>query len=639
AIGRVLQMKINDRQESFTVSGVAENAPQNSTIKFGIILPFDYYKQHIGRMVNSWAGGSATTFLLLSPGADISSVEKKIQKIFDENAKAEIAEGEKMMGSKMTIVLHLQPLTDIHLDTKAGISNGLADGSSTTYSYLLSCIAVFILIVACINFINLAIAQSLKRSKEIGIRKVVGSSRGQLIRQFLVESVVVSSIAFVLAIGLTLLLLPYFNQLANKKLSLSYLSDGYLYAAYFLLLILTSIMAGLYPSVVLARFQPVKVLYRKAKWADKNYFTKGLIVVQFALAVFLVIGTLTVYAQLGFLLHKDLGFDAKNLLVINIPRSKTNNDLLQLFRNELAGESSIVNIAPKNGGNSRMPVKIEDKQIFIDYNKVDHHFFPTFKIPLLAGRNFSPDFSTDSVQAAVVNESFIREAGWKTGEAIGKSIRFLEGPKKLTIIGVIKDYHFASLKEKLIPQLFTMDTGMQYGQIWVRIKPDKVSYTLALLEHTFKKLAPLYPYDYQFMDSINARNYEEEAKWKQIIAIAAGLFIFVSCIGLFGLVLLSIEQRTKEIGIRKVLGAAVSSIVMLISKEFVRLIGIAFLIAVPAGYYAVNKWLEDFPYRIAVNWWLFAAAGLLVVFFALMTLTFQTVKAARANPVKNLRTE
>ncbi|MDQ3845426.1 MAG: ABC transporter permease, partial [Bacteroidota bacterium] len=249
------------------------------------------------------------------------------------------------------------------------------------------------------------------------------------------------------------------------------------------------------------------------------------------------------------------------------------------------------------------------------------------------------DFSTDSVQAAVVNESFIREAGWKTGEAIGKSIRFLEGPKKLTIIGVIKDYHFASLKEKLIPQLFTMDTGMQYGKIWVRIKGDNVPYSLALLEHTFKKLAPLYPYDYQFMDSINARNYEEEAKWKQIIAIAAGLFIFVSCIGLFGLVLLSIEQRTKEIGIRKVLGAAVSKIVMLISKEFIRLIGVAFLIAVPAGYYAVHKWLEDFPYRIAVSWWLFAAAGLVVLFFALMTLTFQTVKAARANPVKNLRTE
>jgi putative ABC transport system permease protein len=373
---------------------------------------------------------------------------------------------------------------------------------------------------------------------------------------------------------------------------------------------------------------------------NKNYFTRGLIVLQFSLAIFLLIGTIAIYSQLNFLLHQNLGYDSKNLVVIGLPRSKATDQLPQVFRNELASQNGILNIAFKNGGNSRMPVKTNEKQIPIDYSKVDYNFLPTFKIPIVAGRNFSPDFPSDSTQSAIVNESFVKEAGWKTtNDAIGKSIRFLEGTKKLTIIGVIQDYHFASLKEKLMSQLFTMDTGMRYGQIWVRIKADNLPQTLALLERTYKKLTPFYPYDYKFMDTINTQHYKEETKWKQMITIATSLFIFISCVGLFGLVLLSIEQRTKEIGIRKVLGAAVSKIVLLISRDFIRLIAIAFLIAVPLGYYAINKWLQNFPYRISISWWMFAVAGILVLIVSIITMGFQSIKAATANPVKNLRTE
>ncbi|MDP9229530.1 MAG: FtsX-like permease family protein, partial [Bacteroidota bacterium] len=585
-----------------------------------------------------WLGGSLNTFLMLSPQANIKTVENKMQAVFDKNTKDELAKAEKDQGIAMKINLSLQPLTAIHL-TETGFNNGMADGSKPIYSYILTCLAVFILIIACINFINLAIAQSLKRSKEIGIRKVVGSSRKQLIKQFLIESFVVSLVAFVIAIFLTILVLPFFNELANKKLSLSYLSDGYLYAGYFLLLLITSFIAGFYPSLVLSAFQPVKVLYSKQKLIGKNYLTKGLIVLQFALAIFLIIGTIAVNSQLNYLRHKDLGYDSKNLVSINLPFSKQSDKLPAIFKNELAGQRNIVSIAARNGGRSITGVKVDGKQLTIEYNKIDDKFLPTFKIPIIAGRNFSPAYPSDSMHSVIVNESFVKEAGWKLNNAVGKTINYMDGNRSVSIVGIIKDYHFTSLKEKITPELFSMDSTTSYGQIWVKISPDNIPQTLALLQNIFKKIVPFYPYDYQFMNDTNKRNYETEAKWKKIISISSALFIFISCIGLLGLVILSIEQRTKEIGIRKVLGAAVSTIVILISKDFILLISIAFVVAVPLGYYAISKWLQGFAFRINIGWWMFVLAGALIITIALLTMSIQAIKAAIANPVKSLRTE
>jgi putative ABC transport system permease protein len=559
--------------------------------------------------------------------------------VFDKNTKDFLAKAEKEQGMSIKAKLELQPLTDIHLSKKAGPDNGMTDGSKSAYSYILTCIAVFILIIACINFINLAVAQSLKRSKEIGIRKVVGGTRGQLIKQFLAESFLVSVIAFVIAIILMITILPFFNELANKKLSLSYLSDGYLYAGYFLLLLVTSFTAGFYPSLVLSAFQPVKVLYSRQKLMGKNYLTKGLIVLQFTLAIFLIIGTIAVNSQLNFLLHTDLGYDTKNLVMINLPHTKTSEKIPALFKNELANQPGIVSIAARNGGRSITGVKADEKNITIEYNKIDDKFLPTFKIPITAGRNFSPDYPSDSMHSVIVNESFVREAGWKMNAAVGKTINFIDGNRPVTIVGLIKDYHFTSLKEKITPELFSMDPGTNYAQVWVKIKSANIPKTLALLENTYKKFVPYYPYSYQFMDEINAKNYESEAKWKQIINISSALFIFISCIGLLGLVIISIEQRTKEIGIRKVLGAAVSRIILLISKQFIILISIAFIVAVPIAYYATSEWLRDFAYRINIGWWMFGLAGALVVFIAMLTMSFQAIKAAVANPVKSLRSE
>ncbi len=281
--------------------------------------------------------------------------------------------------------------------------------------------------------------------------------------------------------------------------------------------------------------------------------------------------------------------------------------------------------------------KTSGKDIEVDYSKITETFFPVLKIPFKEGRNFSPDFPSDVTQSAVVNEAFVREAGWK--DPVGRTVSLEGGNKTLTVIGVIKDYHFRSLKQKITAQLFSMDSSMNYGQAWVKINPANVSKTVSSIQQSWKKISPLFPFSYQFITDNTARNYETEAKWRQIITVAAILFIFISCIGLLGLVILSIEQRTKEIGIRKVLGAAVSGIVMLVSKDFILLIAIAFLIGVPVAYYAIDQWLQDFAYRIDINWWMFALAGAGIILIVLITLSFQAIRAAIANPVKSLRAE
>jgi putative ABC transport system permease protein len=343
---------------------------------------------------------------------------------------------------------------------------------------------------------------------------------------------------------------------------------------------------------------------------------------------------------MNYLQHADLGYDSKNLVRITIPERGSSDGLPTLFKNELANRTDILSVAARNGGRNISGVQVNGKTVIIENNKIDDQFLATFKIPIIAGRNFSSTYPSDTVNSIIVNESFLKEVGWKTEEAVGKSVRSMRQDKRVfTIVGVIRDYHFNSLKEKISSEMFVMDPAFNYGQLWVRIKPTDVPKTLAALQNTYKKLVPYFPYSYQFRDDINAKQYETEAKWKKVIGISSLLFVFISCIGLFGLVILSIEQRTKEIGIRKVLGAEVYRILILISRDFMILIAIAFLITIPLGYYAIYKWLQSFAYRIDIKWWIFALPGLIVITTALLTLSFQAIKAALANPVKSLRNE
>ncbi|QHT71929.1 FtsX-like permease family protein [Rhodocytophaga rosea] len=630
-LGKTIELEMRDQFELFTISGVAKNTPQNSSIQFSLVFPYQYLAQKFPDP--EWLGFYINTFIVLHPQADYRKVIPKLDQVYLSKASDEIKRAQQQ-GYKGSIHFMLQPLLEIHLDTEYGdIRNGLQNDSDPIYSYILSGIAIFILLMACINFINLTTAHSLKRSKEIGIRKVVGGNRQQLIYQFLSESFWYSFIAFVLAILLVNLAMPLFNELANKRLSFTYLFDFSLVAAYIGLFLLTSLIAGFYPAFVLSGFKPVQTLYKRYSFNGKNFLTRTLVVVQFSLAAFLIMITIVVYSQFDFLTNKDLGYNDERLVRVHLGRGD-HRELIDLFKNELAKEASIERVATKDGGQNFTLGKVNDKEIYFAFSRIDENFLPTLQIPLVKGRNFSKDFPGDGENSIMVNESFVKEAGWK--DPIGKTVFNVNGNEKnMTVIGVVKDYHFLSLKEKIQPQLFR--TGS--GELWIKVKPDQIPYALQTIEKIYRKLVPFRPYEYAFMDEVNRKNYEAEEKWKQIITAAAILSIFVSCIGLFGLTMLSTERRTKEIGIRKVFGASSGQIATLLSTQFLKMVLLSFILAIPAAWYISHSWLENFAYQIDVSWWIFTLAGILVLLIALFTVSFQAIKASLIDPAKSLRNE
>jgi putative ABC transport system permease protein len=388
--------------------------------------------------------------------------------------------------------------------------------------------------------------------------------------------------------------------------------------------------------LVLSNYNPVQTLYGRFTLAGKNYLQQSLVIVQFALASFLIIATLTIFLQFNYLTNQHVGYDDSNLLTIgksNITRSEAG-----LFKEKLVKNPNIIDVAPKNSGYWGQTVMVNgNTQVNITYETVDASYLPLLKIPVIKGRNFSPGFPSDSTHSVLVNETFVKQAGWK--EPIGQEVDIIENNEKYTVVGVVKDYHFKPLTEKIEPQLFTMKPGNEYGVFYIKIKPGSETASLQYIEKTFKNLFPLSAYSYTFKDQENSKNYESEAKWKQILLFGSILTIFISCIGLFGLSVLSAEKRIKEIGIRKVLGASISSVVTILSKDFLKLVIIAMLIAMPLAWIAANKWLQNYPYRITLRWEMFAAAGSLLVFISLATVSFQAIKAAIANPAESLRSE
>ncbi|MBS1729345.1 MAG: ABC transporter permease [Bacteroidetes bacterium] len=638
AVGKIIQLKDDSVFVPHVVTAVAKKCPQNSSIKFDILLPFKESKEDASDNTN-WFNFFLNTFVVLNPQANISAVESKMNQFYNGDSKDAIATLSAQFGDDVlnwNSIYSLQPMLSMHMSTDLPANNGLSDASNPIYSYILSGIALFILLIACINFINLTIARSVKRAKEIGIRKVIGGGRKQLIAQFMGESFLLCVIAFVLAIVFVQLFLPVFNTLANKTLALSYLFDVKLVGGYILLFLITALLAGFYPAMVLSGYKPVQTLYNRFHPGGKNYLQKSLVVFQFALASFLIIATFTVFQQFNFLTNEKLGYDDTDIVLVR--KDFKSHDEAWLFKNELLKNPNIISVAPRNGGSWGTAAKLaNDTTMQFDYETIDESFLPTLKIPLVKGRNFSPDFPSDSANSVLVNESFVKQAGWK--DPIGQTLNFWYNNKKYSIIGVVKDYHFEPLNKMIRPQVFTMKKNNPYGQVFIKIKPNTAASNLSYIQNTFKQLFPLSPYSYVFMNDQNLKNYEAEAKWKQIMLFGAILTIFISCIGLFGLSVLSTEKRTKEIGIRKVLGASVQSVVTTLSKDFVKLVMISLILAIPAAWIAVTKWLQNYPYRISMNWWLFMSAGTLVILIALVTVIFQAIKAAVANPVKSLRSE
>ncbi|MDP4284793.1 MAG: ABC transporter permease [Bacteroidota bacterium] len=637
-VGKIMMIKEDSTFVPYKVTAVAKRCPQNSSIRFDILLPFKESDAD-AKDTHNWFNSFLNTFVVLNDKANLQTVEKQMQSFYIADAKQTFYEMLKNDGGKPDDILmgtyFLQPYLDMHLDPDLPATTGANNSSNPMYSYILSGIALFVLLIACINFVNLTIARSVRRAKEVGIRKVMGSERKQLILQFLGESFFLCTVAFVLAIALVQLLLPLFNELANKALAISYLFDAKLIAGYIALYIITSLLAGFYPALVLSGYNPVQTLYGRFQVAGKNYLQKSLVVLQFTLASFLIIATFIIIAQFNFLTKTNLGYDDNNLVVVN-KNNLTHADAA-VFKNELLRNPNIVGVSVKNAGEWGTGTKNSaGSTIYFTNEIVDKNYLPLLKIPLIAGRNFSTAFPADSAQSVIVNESFVKKANWKN--PIGETINMLGSSNQTYhVIGVVKDYHFASLTKKITPQLFSMNGS--YGTYYIKIKPNTATTSLQWIQKTYQQLYPMSSYAYVFKNDENRKQYADVEKWKQIMLFAAMLTIFISCIGLFGLSVLSAEKRTKEIGIRKILGASVQQIVRTLSTDFIKLVVLALIIAIPLVYIAANKWLQNYPYRIEMSWWFFASAGILVMLIALFTVSFQSIKAAVANPVKSLRTE
>lgn len=637
ALGKTIAINQDSVFKPFTVTGVAKNCPQNSSLKFQVLLPLTVSAIDESNNGN-WFNSFLSTFVVLSPGADVKAVQVKMDKVFESDASKSINELKSKYGvQNIGISYVLEPLTEVHLGNMVRDENeALSDKSNLEFSYILSAIAIFVLLIACINFINLTVARSVKRAKEIGIRKAIGGTSKQLRLQFLSESFILCLVAFALALFIVILVLPVFSRLSNKVLILSYLFNVKLVVCYIALFIFTSLLAGFYPSIVLSKYNPVQTLYGRFNLAGKNYLQKALVIFQFALASFLIIGTIAIFLQFNYLTTQSLGYDDRDLITVNkFPLSRAE---AALFKQELMKNPGILNVAPANGNNNNNTVKVSgDKQVNIAIKAIDASYLPLLKVPIIAGRNFSAEYPSDTTQSVLVNEVFAEEAGWK--QAVGQQIQSFADGGTYTVVGVVKNYHYKPLTEKIGPQVFTMNQASSYGMVYIKIKPGSETASLQYIAKTFRALFPLSPFIYTFKQDENEQSYAAEARWKAIILLSAVLTVFISCIGLFGLSVVSAEKRVKEIGIRKVLGASVATIVTILSADFFKLIFVALAISIPFAWIAISNWLRHYPYRVAVSWWLFAFAGVLVILIALITISFQSIKAALTNPVKSLRTE
>ncbi len=635
-MGKILELKNGEQFEPFQVTGVAAGSPENSSIQLNMMVPFRVQLGQSTPSPEEWLNSSLNTFLLLKPAADPVKAAAKFDPIFETLAAAPLKMARDQYNWHDKMHYDLQPFTDIHLSKDFGTANGLEHGSNPVYSYILSGIAVLLLVIACINFINLTIARSLKRAKEIGIRKVVGGQKQQLILQFLGETFLLCLLSFVFAVFLVQLVLPVFNSLSNKALSFSYLIDARLVGYYFLLLVLTALLAGCYPAFVLSGFNPVQTLYGRFRFSGRNILSKSLLVLQFSLASLLIIASLVLSRQFKYLTEIDLGYDDSQVAVLQMDRVSMQK--WPVIREELKKIPEIAGLTVDQGGNWSTIARINQKtdQQF-DFKIVDDQYFSLLKIPFVQGRNFDPAQALDTANGAIVNESFVKVAGWKN--PIGETVDFFYKDKKYQVIGVIRDYHFGSLTEKIRPQLFVANPEYSYHRLYVKFREGKMAAGQPALAASFRKLFPFQPYDFRSLEEQNYKQYGQEARWRKIITGSTLLTIFISCIGLFGMATLNAEKRTKEIGIRKVLGASVPAIVRTLSVDFLKLVLLSALIAAPLAWWAMQKWLDNYPYRIELHWSLFLLTMLLVVLLALGTIASQTIRAALSNPVNSLKTE
>jgi len=638
-VGKII--KIGGENE-FAVTGVVKNVPHNSHFTFTMLRSFETLNRENSQNMENWLSIGFYTYLLLAENTNPREIEKKFSSLIDEHL------GHILGALGGTLTLALQPLTSIHLYSDFELD--ISTNGDITYIYLFSSIALFVLLIACFNFINLATARSSTRAKEIGMRKTFGADRGKLVVQFLGESIIYCVFSLILALLLLEVSLPLFNSLVGRELTLNILQIPSLLGGFVGLTLLTGFISGSYPAFFLSSFHPVRVLKGNEKSGVSNKrFRNFLVIVQFSISIILIIGTITVYHQLYYMKNKKLGFNKEHVVVIPGMSDSMQQSYLSI-KGELERLSGIVGV----GGSDMIPGKGIRKSLFLpegfsedqaqtmDFLNIDHHFIPTMGMELAAGRNFSADLATDTSESVIINETAVEKFGWD--EPIGKTFIFRPTPGTegettiMNVIGVVKDFHMTSLRRKIDPLLifYSLD-GL--SSFVIRISPENIMSSMELLEKKWKEIDSERSFDYYFLDESFDSQYGAEERLGNITLYFNLLAIFIGCLGLFGLAAFTAEERTKEIGIRKVLGASMVSIIGLLNKEFIKLVVIANIIAWPFAWYGLRLWLQNFAYRINLGWSTFFLAGVLALVVALITVTYQSIKAATANPVDSLRYE
>jgi len=642
-IGKILRV---DDNTDCKITGVIKDIPKQSHFHFHFLRPR-------GKDNDSWLSNNTYNYILVKPGVTRAEIQKDvdatINKYIGRDLEQVLHASLKELESKGNhFIYHAMPLTDIHL--RSDKSYEIEANGNVTYVYIFSVIAIFILFIACINFMNLSTARSANRAKEVGIRKVAGSLRSHLMTQFLTESVLLSFFSLLFAIGIAALLVPLFNQLAGKEMSVISLFSTWLFPAMIALVFLVGLLAGSYPAFYLSSFQPIEVLKGKvAKGFKSSWLRSGLVVFQFCVSIILIIGTIIIYNQLDYIRSRKIGYNSDHVLVIH--NAYYLDKQIYTFRNELLNIPGVVNasisgdLPTSNGfdneGWFRDAAMDANKAVVLTNFFVDNDYIPTLGMEIKQGRNFSKDFPTDSL-GVILNEAAVKVLGYKDPfkETIYRPNFYdgsIHGSLAYHVVGVVKDFNFSSMHQSVGPLI--IQRGDNWGSIAVRANTKNISSVISGIKNKWMGMVPAQPFNYTFMDADFENVYTTEQRTGKLFITFAVFAILIGCLGLFGLVTYAAEQRIKEIGVRKVLGASVSGIVAMLSKDFAKLILIASLIAFPLAWWAMHKWLQSFAYRITISWWIFIVAGITALLIALLTVSFQAIRAAIANPVKSLRTE
>ncbi len=636
-IGKSVTIQTSSQKADMKVTGVIKPLPHNSHFHADFLGSFKTYEAVVGdREMQSWSSNNYATYLLLAEGYDIKQLESQL----DPFIKRHYAEGVNERTK-----LELQRLTDIHLYSH--LDSEIEANSDIAYVYVFLVIAIFILMIACINFVNLATARSAGRAKEVGLRKVVGAQRTQLIRQFLSESIITAVISLSIALLIVLLVLPKFSQFVGRDLSLDISSNNSFFISLFLTAVFVGLLSGIYPAVFLSAFKPVQVLKGNLDPGKKGFsFRTVLVVFQFAISIILIICVGVVAGQLEYVQTRNLGFDEEHVIVL--PSSPAMISRLEGFKTRLLQNPKILSISAAKrvpsgrlldsagsrvlSGETSQPINFRIAQLRVDYD-----YIPTFGIEIVAGRNFSREMGTDPAQAFMLNETAVKRIGWKSPEeAIGKGFGY--GQRNGQIIGVVKDFHFESLHQEISPIVMHLSKS-DLAQISVRIAPENIPQTMGFLKDMWAEMRPNYPFSYYFIDENFDQLYRSEEKLRRIFSYFAFLSVVIGCLGLIGLASFSAERRTKEIGIRKVLGASATGIAFLLSKEFTKWVLLANIISWPAAYLIMSRWLQNFAYRVGIDVGIFLLAGGIAWGIAFLTISYQVIKASLADPISALKYE